>query len=141
MSDENLEPQKHTGFLLRTAQQAHVAAWQEVINDSDVTNIQYGILSVLSRRPGVSQKEICEELLLDRSTVGDVCVRMEKNGLLSRVADENDRRRNVLELTPAGAAEYARLVPLVVEVQKKLTSKLTATEVQQLRALLVKLRD
>ena len=138
MTEETREPQRHTGFLLRRAQQKHVATWQSVIS-GDTTSVQYGVLAVLDRRPALAQKEICDELDLDRSTVADICSRMEKNGLLSRIQDRQDRRRNVLDLTPAGRAELARLKPLVEEVQVRLTRTLSATELEQLRALLARL--
>jgi len=138
MSEETREPQRHTGFLLRRAQQKHVATWLEVI-DGDTTSVQYGVLSVISRRDGVAQKEICEELDLDRSTIADVCARMEKNGLVSRRPADDDRRRNVLNLTPKGEAELARLRPLVDQVQVNLTSRLSSAELAQLRTLLAKI--
>jgi DNA-binding MarR family transcriptional regulator len=138
MTEETREPQRHTGFLLRRAQQKHVATWQSVIS-GDTTSVQYGVLAVLDRRPALAQKEICDELDLDRSTVADICSRMEKNGLLSRIQDRQDRRRNVLDLTPAGRAELARLKPLVEEVQVRLTRTLSPTELEQLRALLARL--
>ena len=138
MTEETREPQRHTGFVLRRAQQKHVATWQSVIS-GDTTSVQYGVLAVLDRRPALAQKEICDELDLDRSTVADICSRMEKNGLLSRIQDGQDRRRKVLDLTPAGRAELARLKPLVEEVQVRLTRTLSAAELEQLRALLARL--
>lgn len=140
MSKETREPQKHTGFLLRRAQQKHVATWQETIS-GDTTSVQFGVLAVLERRPGSAQKELCEELDIDRSTIADVCTRMEKNGLVHRTVAVDDRRRNVLELTDAGRAELARIQPLVDQVQKDLTAALSTEEHEQLRALLAKLID
>jgi DNA-binding MarR family transcriptional regulator len=93
----------------------------------------------LARRPGLAQKEICAELDLDRSTVADICSRMEKNGLLTRVAARDDRRRNVLDLTPEGNRELARLRPLVDAVQDLLTEQLSPEELEQLRMLLAKI--
>ena len=138
MTEETREPHKHTGFLLRRAQQKHVATWQSVIS-GDTTSVQYGVLAVLARRSGIAQKEICEELDLDRSTVADICSRMEKNGLVSRTPAADDRRRNVLELTSAGKRELARLQPLVDDVQVAMTGTLTTAEHTQLRELLRKL--
>ena len=138
MNEETREPHKHTGFLLRRAQQKHVATWQSVIA-GDTTSVQYGVLAVLARRNGIAQKEICEELDLDRSTVADVCSRMEKNGLVTRTPAADDRRRNVLELTVAGERELKRLRPLVDDVQNTMTSGLSASEHEQLRQLLRKL--
>ena len=138
MMDDSRDPQRHTGFILRRAQQRHVATWLSII-EGDVTSGQYGILAVLDRRPGLAQKEICEELDFDRSTIADVCSRMEKNGLVTREQDTEDRRRNVLHLTSAGRAELSRLRPLVERVGEELTSPLTSEEHTQLRMLLSKL--
>lgn len=138
MNKETREPQKHTGFLLRRAQQKHVATWQETI-DGDTTSVQYNILAVLNRKPGSAQKELCEELDIDRSTIADVCTRMEKNGLVSRVPAVEDKRRNVLKLTSLGKSEFQRLQPLVQDVQDRLTAPLTDQEHAQLRLLLAKL--
>lgn len=140
MSEETREPQKHTGFLLRRAQQKHVATWQETIS-GETTSVQYNILAVLNRRPGSAQKELCEELDIDRSTIADVCTRMEKNGLVSRIPAVEDRRRNVLELTELGHSELERLRPLVEQVQQSLTEPLSPEEHLQLRYLLAKLVD
>ena len=101
--------------------------------------MQYGVLAVLARRPGAAQKELCEELDLDRSTVAEVCVRMERNDLISRVPDESDRRRNVLRLTELGRAELNRVTPLVEAVQIQLARGLTPEEHERLRELLSKL--
>jgi DNA-binding MarR family transcriptional regulator len=138
MTKETREPQKHTGFLLRRAQQQHVATWQSVI-DSDTTNVQYGVLAVLARRPGIAQKDICDELDLDRFTIADICARMEKSGLVTRTTSVNDKRRNVLSLTEAGKHEHQRLEPFVEEVQRKLLQGLTDEEHETLRELLIKL--
>jgi len=140
MNEETREPQRHTGFLLRRAQQKHVATWQSVIS-GDVTSVQYGVLAVLDRRPGLAQKEICDELDLDRSTVADICMRMEKNGLLSRVPAADDRRRNVLDLTAEGRLELQRLKPLVEDVQAQLSKNLSSDELGILRALLAKILE
>lgn len=135
MAEETREPQRFTGFLLRRAQQQHVATWLRIVG-SEPTSIQYGVLSVLARRPGSAQKVLCEELDLDRSTIADLCVRLERNGLVSRSQDREDRRRNVLKLTEAGQAEFSRLGPLVEQVQAELSAGLSEAEIQQLRSLL-----
>jgi DNA-binding MarR family transcriptional regulator len=138
MNAESREPQKHTGFLLRRAQQHHLAIWQSLI-PGDTTSLQYGVLAVLQRRPGIAQKEIAQELDIDKSTTADVCRRLENFGLVTRFADEADRRHKVLDLTPAGELELKRLRPQIDEVQKQLTAKLDESELATLRALLAKL--
>ncbi|WP_194420974.1 MarR family winged helix-turn-helix transcriptional regulator [Microbacterium abyssi] len=121
------EPQRHVGNLIRRAQQLHLATWARVA-DPDITSTQYSILAVLERLGEASQRELGDEVDLDRSTIADLVRRMEKSGLIARQRAAGDARRNVVTLTEHGAAEYARLVPRVVEVQRELTAHLDPAE-------------
>lgn len=121
------EPQRHVGNLIRRAQQLHLATWARVASP-DITSAQYSILAVLDRLGEASQRELCDEVDLDRSTIADLVRRMEKADLLTRRRAEGDARRNVVTLTAHGAAERARLAPLVVEVQRELTGHLDTAE-------------
>lgn len=118
------EPQRHIGYLIRRAQQLHVAIWARVVS-SETTSVQYSILAVLDRRGSASQKQLGQEVDLDRSTIADLVLRMERRGLIERSRDPRDARRNTVKLTAAGAAEHRRLEPLVAQVQAELTANLT----------------
>ncbi|PPL19465.1 hypothetical protein GY24_05885 [Microterricola pindariensis] len=129
------EPQRHVGNLIRRAQQLHLATWARVASP-DITSAQYSILVVLDRTAEASQRQLCDEVDLDRSTVADLVRRMEKAGLISRQRASADARRNVVTLTELGAAERARLAPKAVEVQRELTAHLGPAEADALfRAL------
>ncbi len=121
--DELPEPQRHVGNLIRRAQQLHLATWARVAS-AEITSAQYSILAVLDRRGEASQRELCDEVDLDRSTIADLVRRMEKAGLLTRTRSAGDARRNVVRLTAHGTAERRRLAPLVVQVQRELTGHL-----------------
>lgn len=121
------EPQRHVGNLIRRAQQLHLATWARVA-DPDITSTQYSILAVLERLGEASQRELGDEVDLDRSTIADLVRRMEKSGLITRQRAAADARRNVVALTEHGAAEHARLAPRVVEVQRELTAGLADDE-------------
>ncbi|MGM7699170.1 MarR family winged helix-turn-helix transcriptional regulator [Microbacterium sp. A84] len=125
------EPQRHVGNLIRRAQQLHLATWARVAS-AEITSAQYSILAVLDRLGEASQRELCDEVDLDRSTITDLVRRMERAGLIARRRAEGDARRNVVTLTAHGEAERARLVPLVIEVQRELTGHLDSTEVDAL---------
>ena len=121
------EPQRHVGNLIRRAQQLHLATWARVAS-SEITSAQYSILAVLDRLGEASQRELCDEVDLDRSTITDLVRRMEKADLIARRRAEGDARRNVVTLTAHGESERARLAPLVVEVQRELTASLDDDE-------------
>jgi len=129
------EPLRHTGHLIRRAQQRHVALWQEQVS-AEVSSVQYAALAALERMPGASQSELGAELDLDRSTIADIVSRLERRGVIERSSHGSDRRRYSLRLTAAGLAEVDRLRPLVAEANAKLTEGLSAGELATLRMLL-----
>jgi len=136
--DAQLEPQRHLGFLIRRAQQRHVAVWVEHVS-SDTTSVQYAALAVLQRSPGLSQRELGDELDLDRSTINDLVSRLEKRELIVRTQAPDDKRRKVLVLATTGHDEFLKLQPAVARVQEKLAHALEPTESAELRRLLTRM--
>lgn len=135
---EPIDLAHHTGFLVRRTQQVHLAAWAQEVG-ARLTNVQFGVLNVLHRRGEASQRELCDDLDLDRSTVAGLVARLEARGLVARVRAEVDRRRNVVRLTGEGVALLEELVPAATRVDRVLTSALTAQERQTLQVLLTKI--
>lgn len=127
-----LEPYRHTGYLLRRAQQLHVATWARIVS-TDISSVQYSILVILDRAGELSQRELCDEVDLDRSTIADLVARMERHGLIARRRDPADARRKTVGLTPHGLAERMRLQPLVDQVEDALTGALTGPARDSLR--------
>ena len=124
-----------TGFLIRRSQQAHVAAWQRVVS-AEVTSVQFGVLLALDSDPGMSQRELCETLDLDRSTIAEIVTRLQRRGLIERERHAVDRRRNILTLSPTGRAELATLLPRVERVDEVLVGGMTPEDGEELRRLL-----
>lgn len=127
-----LEPYRHTGYLLRRAQQLHVATWARIVS-TDISTVQYSILVILDRVGELSQRELCDEVDLDRSTIADLVARMERHGLIDRRRDPADARRKTVGLTDHGRAERMRLLPLVDQVEDALTGALTTAARDSLR--------
>lgn len=134
---EPIDLAHHTGFLVRRTQQVHLAAWAQEVG-ARLTNVQFGVLNVLHRRGEASQRELCDDLDLDRSTVAGLVARLEARGLVARVRAEVDRRRNVVRLTEEGLQVHAELVPAAARVDDVLTSALTRKERETLQRLLTK---
>ena len=131
---------EHVGFLIRRAQQVHLAVWSEEAGPG-LSNVQFGVLNVLHRTGGASQRELCDALDLDRSTIAGLVSRLEARDLVERVREAADRRRNLVRLTEAGGAELRRLVPHAAQVDASLTAGLTAEERTTLRNLLTRILD
>jgi len=134
------ESQRYTGYLIRRAQQRHVAAWARLVSP-ETTSVQYSVLVALERHGERSQQQLCEAVDLDRSTIADLVARMERRGLLTRRRAAEDRRRNVTVLTPAGRAELDRLRPGVEAVERELTESMAPAQRAALRAGLRRLLE
>lgn len=126
------EPYRYTGHLIRRAQQLHVAAWSQIVS-TEISTVQYSILVVLEQRGQSSQRELCDAVDLDRSTVADLVRRMEHRGLITRGPDPADARRKTVRLTEHGFAERWRLRPLVERVEGRLTGSLSDEDWKALR--------
>jgi DNA-binding MarR family transcriptional regulator len=140
MTGQLLELQRYTGYLIRRAQQRHVAAWGRLVS-TQTSSVQFAVLTVLDQLGEASQQQLCAAVDLDRSTIADVVARMEQRGLLARRRASDDRRRNITALTPAGHAELARLRPGVEAVERELTDGLSAEEREGLRSGLRRVLD
>ena len=126
---------RFTGSLVRRAQQRHAAVWLSEVS-AEITSVQYAALEALQETPGVSQRQLGDQLDVDRSTIADLVARMVRNGLVERADDPVDKRSYVLFLTTAGKKQLATLRPRVEQVERILTARLTPAELAQLRHLL-----
>ena len=93
------------------------------------------LLECAAANPGVSSRELCEALDLRPSSLSEILVRAENDGLLCRTVDENDRRVQRVSLTPGGSAVVADMEKVRNEDAKKKTSCLTEEEKKQFCSL------
>ncbi|MGN8027205.1 MarR family winged helix-turn-helix transcriptional regulator [Microbacterium sp. 22242] len=130
----------HTGYLIRRAQQRHVALWSRIVS-TETTSVQFSILSILAGRGETSQRELCDAVDLDRSTIADLVRRMQRRDLLSRRRSAADARRNVVALTDLGRSELDRLRPRVDDLEAALTAGISPSELAQLHHGLNRILD
>jgi DNA-binding MarR family transcriptional regulator len=100
----------------------------------------YAVLAALADGPA-SQADLGRRLWIDRKDLHAVVADLEQAGLISRVRDETDRRRNVVAATPAAAGTLERLDARVTAAQEAFLAPLDAAERAQLSALLARLVD
>jgi DNA-binding MarR family transcriptional regulator len=99
----------------------------------------FTVLTLLAEQGAASQAELGRRLSIDRSDMHALLAELERDGLVARVRDERDRRRNVVTLTRAGASALARLDTQMDAAQDALLQPLSASERQELSRLLQKL--
>jgi DNA-binding MarR family transcriptional regulator len=98
----------------------------------------FTVLVALDEGGPSSQADLGRRLHIDRSDMVAVLNDLEHGGLVERVPDQRDRRRNVVSLTPAGADALQRLDARAEEAQAALLEPLSADERRELRRLLTR---
>jgi MarR family transcriptional regulator, lower aerobic nicotinate degradation pathway regulator len=129
------------GFLLAKAYQRACFLFKEEFEGYDLTPRQFGLLGFLWQQDGLSQAELSAKGQIDRTTMGGVIDRLEKEGLVMRCSHPEDRRAYRICLTEKGRAMEPLLVPPAAKAQERLVSKLSGEEQETLKQLLDKIRS
>lgn len=101
----------------------------------------FSVMLSLDERGGASQAELGRALGIDRSDMAATVVTLEGRGLIGRARDSQDRRRNVVRLTPAGTETLERLRTRVTRAQEDLLIALKPHERAQLTQLLTSMLE
>lgn len=133
--------EKSIGFLLAKAYQRAWAIMREEIEPYDLTPPQFALLAFLWQQDGLTQVELSEKGQIDRSTLGGLIDRLERNGLLERRQHPQDRRAYKIYLTEQGKAMESTLSACAERSLKRITSGLNENEVNELRRTLEILRE
>jgi DNA-binding MarR family transcriptional regulator len=99
---------------------------------------QYGVLSAVNSRGSAlpSVQELAEELVLDRSTLGQNLRPLERARWISLVTDPNDRRVRLIALTRLGVAKFKEANKYWHIAQDRFEAVFGATEAAELRSTL-----
>ncbi|MFI8963484.1 MarR family winged helix-turn-helix transcriptional regulator [Streptomyces sp. NPDC053493] len=97
----------------------------------------YAVLVSLDEHGPASQAGLSRRTGVYRSDLVAVINELEERGHVARTPDPDDRRRNVVSLTPRGREHLERLDRLVADAQNELMDPLSVAE----RALLVGLLE
>jgi len=99
---------------------------------------EFLILSHVRDHPGVTQQELGEAMVMDPNTVVLLLNELESRGFTIRRRDAEDRRRHVLEMTPAGQDAVARAEKAREAIEDEVFAELTAEDRETLRRILLR---
>lgn len=102
-----------------------------------LTAAQYNVLNVLASHPaGMSQRQLSDVLVVDRSNVTGLLDRMEKAKWVRRSDAPRDRRVYLVTLTPAGRRLWEKVTPRYLDVVAQVTRGMSVKEMTAGTALL-----
>jgi DNA-binding MarR family transcriptional regulator len=132
------ETRCNAGAVRRAARRV-THLYDTVLAPTGLKLCQYGILWSLNARGAAlpSVQELAEELVLDRSTLGQNLRPLERDGFISLLTDPRDRRVRLIALTKQGLAKYCEAHPYWKTAQERFEAVFGEREAQQLRSVLV----
>jgi DNA-binding MarR family transcriptional regulator len=105
------------------------------------TRYHYSLLAALEEFGPASQAALGRRCGIDRSDVVAVINELVDRKLVERASDPDDRRRNIITITPAGIQQLRRLDALLTQIQDELLAPLSTDERDQLARLLTRVLD
>ncbi len=135
------KPRTQVAFLL--AQLGAYAAEQfgERAGALDLSRPESGLLRLIGRSPGQSQRAIAAQLGTPPSRLVALVDGLEDRGLVERRRSATDRRNHELHLTGEGSATLSLLGQVAAEHEAAMTEGLTSKQKADLESMLRQLAD
>ena len=130
---------RQVGHLLRKAYQTHIAIFQEMCADPQLTSGQLAVLCTLRDRGASSLTEIGNTVIMDPATTRGVVERLKERKLIFLLTDKNDRRRVIANLTAEGRAVLDEVIPSAFAISERTMQVLDPVERVALLCLLNKI--
>lgn len=109
-----------------------------------ITNEQWIVLKVISANPAVSQTEIAEKSLKDKTNITRILDLLEKSAYIERRKDDRDRRMNRIHITNQGKKILKAVNPVTQKTDEIFTHSLNRNQVkefiQSLDAICIKIK-
>ena len=89
---------------IKMARSIHSVAFQikSSFEDAGLTETQFGLMEILLHLGPQQQKSLAEKHLVSGGNITMVVNNLERDGLVQREVDPNDKRAHLVHLTPAG---------------------------------------
>jgi DNA-binding MarR family transcriptional regulator len=116
------------GYLLRRANQRHLAIFQANVGDPQLTAVQFSTLCALKDSGPQSQAELVKATSVDQGTIRGIIERLKTRGLIAFSKDRTDARKVIVHITAAGLHLLERTVPRAREVTELTMRRLNPAE-------------
>jgi DNA-binding MarR family transcriptional regulator len=127
---------RRLGYLFKHAGMRMHELNEEALAPFGIDPRELGVLLVIASHEPGSQQQAAQRLGIDRTSMVARLDALEDKGLVSRHPHADDRRRNVVELTPAGQDTVRRATEASEHAEATLLAPLTPKEGEQLREAL-----
>ena len=130
-------------FITGKASTAIARRLQKKFNTSglNLTIEQWSVLYHLWKEDGKSQQDLCNATFRDKPSITRLVDNLEKLGLVKRVASENDRRINKIQLTKQALKLQEETMALAEETLNEALEGVPAEHIELCKEVLQKVYD
>ncbi|WP_296674978.1 MarR family winged helix-turn-helix transcriptional regulator [Novosphingobium sp.] len=100
---------------------------------------EWRVMAVLGDGGAMTQRLLVGATRMDKVAVNRACKVLEERGLIRRSPNDRDGRSHHLELTAAGKAMHGEIMPIALDMERRLFSTLGAAERDQFKSLLARI--
>jgi|SRR5215471_13399114 len=130
-----------TLFLLKRLGMSAKEQTLDAFDEAGLHPYHHAILLVLDEGSRETQGAIADALGYDKGQLVGLLDELEDAGLVVRQRDQADRRRHVVEMTPAGRKALDKLRRLSAKVEDEFMAPLSDKEREELHTLLLRLAE
>ena len=102
---------------------------------------EWRVMAVLGDAGPRTQRELVGATRMDKVAVNRACKVLEDRGLIERSPNANDGRSHHLELTAAGRRIHGEIMPIALEMERRLFAPLSLAERLEFNALLARIHN
>ena len=124
------------GYWIFATAHALACSMNEELAAHGITARQWEVLACISHDGELSQSELAERMHIEAPTLVGVLDRMERDGWIQRVTDENDRRRKLIRPSERAEEQWGRMVACALAVRARATEHLDEQTLRKLRETL-----
>ena len=124
---------RRLGYLFKHAAMRLQELHAQALAPFGIDARELGVLIVLASHEPASQQQVAQRLGVDRTTMVALLDTLEDRGLVFRRPHQQDRRRNVVDLTDHGRDTLRRATQASDEAERALLVPLSPQDQQRLR--------
>ena len=104
--------EEQVGYLLRRVYYHHLSIFQQSLDETRLTSVQFAVLYAVNKLKECSQKELVEDTGIDQATIRGIIQRLKDKQLISQDPDQHDKRKVLIHMTAQGKEELDLAIPI-----------------------------
>lgn len=129
-------PETFVGYWINRASRLIVRDLDERLRPHGLAASQLPVLRALGEGQALSQKDLARHARVEQPTMAEMLVRMERDGIVKREANPEDKRGVLISLTPRSRTKMAKSRSTLIDAERTAMTGLSENERQLLRELL-----